>query len=87
MLVHVTFADGSNPWLSAWLDKDHAIKKVTYFRKKYRAGDIFIEIYTNNHIIEHNHYYTWFIRDDKNAPSFKRLGNAINYVERKDNNQ
>lgn len=87
MLVHVTFTDGSNPWLSAWLDKEHAIKKVNYFKKKYHVNDISIEIYTNNYVIEHDHNYTWFIRYDNKAKTFQRLGNAINFTERKDNNQ
>lgn len=81
MIVHVTFNDGSNPWLAFDLDKKQVIKTVDRFRKKY-GGIISIEIYINDLTIQHDYNFTWFIRHDNKAATFRRLGNAINFCEK-----
>ena len=81
MVVHVTFNDGSNPWIAFNLDKKQVIKTVNRFRKN--CGDnICIDIYVGDLKIEHDYNNIWFIRCDNKAASFRRLGNAINFCEK-----
>lgn len=84
MVVHVTFNDGSNPWVAFNLDKKQVIKTVDRFRKKC-GGDICIDIYIGDLIIQHDYNYIWFIRYENKAATFRRLGNAINFCEKYNN--
>ena len=60
MIVHVTFNDGSNPWVAFNLDKKQVIKTVDRFRKKC-GENISIDIYAGDLIIQHDYNYVWFI--------------------------
>lgn len=88
MYIHVNFADGSNPWLSINLTKKQAIKKANYFRKKY--GD---QVYItfggagNKKELLQDFNGCWFVRYDNKAKTFKRLGDALNFLLKEDKKQ
>ena len=81
MVIHITFNDGSNPWVAFNLDKKQLKKTVTRFRKKY-GENICIDIFAENLKIEHDYNYIWFIRYENKAASFRHLGNALNFCEK-----
>lgn len=88
MYIHVKFADGSNPWLSFNLTKKQTIKKVNYFQKKYR-DQIYIainEIETNKELLQ-DFNGCWFVRYDNKAKTYKRLGDALNFLLKEDKKQ
>lgn len=81
MIMHVTFHDGSNPWVAFNLDKKQVIKTADRFRKN--CGDnISIEIYAGDLTIRHDYKFNWFVRYDNKAAVYSRLGNAINFCEK-----
>ena len=81
MYILVRFSDGSNPWYCINPTKKQAIKHGYYFREKY--GDkavIFYGSADTNKELTHDQNGVWFVRYDNKAKTYKRLGDALNFL-------
>lgn len=81
MYMLVKFADGSNPWYSINPTKKQAIKRANYFQNKY--GDkvyIFFGAAGTDTEVLHDANGVWFVRYDNKAKTYKRLGDALNFL-------
>lgn len=86
MYMLVKFADGSNPWY--WINptKKQAIKKTAYFRKKYgNKVYIFFGAAGTDKEVLHDNNFAWFVRYNNKAKTYKRLGDALNFLLKEDN--
>ena len=81
MYILVRFSDGSNPWYSINPTKKQAIKYGYYFRKKY--GDKAVIFYGSANTkkeLTHDANGVWFVRYNNKAKTYKRLGDALNFL-------
>lgn len=81
MYILVRFSDGSNPWYCINPTKAQAIRKAKFFRKAYeKSAVVFIGRAGTTKEITHDANGVWFVRYNNKAKTYKRLGNALNFL-------
>ena len=81
MYILVRFSDGSNPWYCINPTKKQAINKARFFRKAYgEKAVIFFGRAGTNKELTHDANGVWFVRYNNKAKTYKRLGNALNFL-------
>ena len=81
MYILVRFSDGSNPWYCINPTKQQAIRKAKFFRKAYgeKAVICFGRAGTRKEVT-HDVNGVWFVRYNNKAKTYKRLGDALNFL-------
>lgn len=78
MILHIQFADGSNPYFYLADDPAAILKEF----KRWQRGGFFprdtFTIIADCATIEHDFNGLWYIRHNDRAKTYKRLGNALN---------
>lgn len=91
MILHVTFSDGSNPYVSYPKDRHAAAKQWRLWMKNHPLT-AYPKIYCGNYMVQRNNdfsgYWAWK-RGEFNATKkfYKNLGSALKYIEKMEDTQ